>query len=197
MSLRLAGALTVAALALTGCNDDGRALTPAPEVPVSELTVPSASSAARTLRLTSPTMIDGGVLPVDFTCDGTGVAPTLDFSEVDASILELAIVVIDPDADDYIHWIVAGLPPSLTRLGSGALPPAAVPAATTGGIFGWEPACPPPGAVDHRYRFTVYGAAEPIGLSPGLAGSDALEIIEAAAVQRADLTVTYGRAADG
>jgi Raf kinase inhibitor-like YbhB/YbcL family protein len=191
--------VTVAAglVLLAACNDDGRTLAPAPPVPAQQATTTSApvgSVPAEQLGLvlTSPAFTDGGILDPAFTCDGIDVPPPLEVSGVPATAAELAIVVTDRDADGFVHWVIAGLSPSVTRIESGVLPPAAVTARSDGGVQGWQGPCPPDGDAPHAYELVVYAAAEPIGLDAGLDGRQAISIIEGAAIASDVLTVFYG-----
>ena len=191
--------VAVGVLLLAACNDDGRTLAPAPPVPAEQATststpLASVPSAEVGLVLTSPAFVEGGVLDAAFTCDGVDVPPPLEISGVPSAAAELAIVVTDRDADGFVHWVIAGLSPSITRLESGVLPPAAVTARSDGGTSGWQGPCPPDDDDPHAYEFVVYAAAEPIGLTPDLAGRQAIEIIEDAAIASDVLVGFYGGA---
>ena len=190
-------AVAVLAAVATGCNDDGRTLTPAPptsEAPPTTATSAGDADAASGLRLTSPDVIEGEPLDPRFTCEGLNVVPELLVSGVPPAAAELAVAVVDLDADGFVHWVVAGLPPTTTRLAAGELPPGAVFGRTDSGVSGWDGPCPPPGDEPHRYEFRLYVAAEPLGLTPGLDGREAIAAIEAAAIDVTRLTAQYGSA---
>ncbi len=193
-------ALVALVALLAGCNDDGRTLAPAPTVPVSEATTTTVGIAAPDpggLTLTSPAFVDGGALDPSFTCDGQNVPPPLSITGIPAETAELAIVVTDRDAADFVHWVVAGLPPTITTIESGLIPAGAVTAITDSDVDGWDGPCPPAGDAAHHYDFTVYAATEPIGLAAGLQGREAIGIIERAAVASGVLTATYASPAEG
>lgn len=195
-------ALAVLASIGAACNDDGRALEPAPDVPISPETTTAPSgpdtveadtAAPLSLTLSSPSFVDAGPLPAEFTCDGVDVPPPLTISGTPAGTAELAVAVVDADADGYVHWVVAGLPPTITQLDAGVLPPEAVTARTGSGRTGWEGPCPPEDDAPHRYVFTVYALAEPLGLSPDVDGRQAIGLIESSALlASAKITGTYG-----
>ena len=149
------------------------------------------------LTLTSPAFVDGGTLDPTYTCDGQNVPPPLSISGIPDGTAELAIVVTDDDAADFVHWVIAGLPPTTTTIEPGLVPPGAVTAITDSGVDGWDGPCPPPGDAAHRYAFTVYAADQPIGLASGLDGDQAIGIIEAASSASGVLTATYASPADG
>lgn len=200
---RPAAAAVLSTLALVACNDDGRTLAPAPEVPASPLTTSTTTTSTSTtsavldadvpLSVRSPGLAEGARLPVEHTCDGADVQPPLVFAGAPSAAAELAVAVVDLDADGYVHWVVAGLPAGTLRLDAGDLPPSAVEARAGDGEIGWRGPCPPPGDGAHRYEFRVYAMAEPVGLAPGLAGRDAVEILEEAAVDVGRYTLRYER----
>ena len=133
-----------------------------------------------TLRLTSSAFGDGQPIPPENTCVGEDVSPPLAWTGVPAGTAELALVVRDPDADGFIHWVIAGLPPDVGGLARGSPPSRAVEELNDFGRQGWSGPCPPSGT--HNYDFRIYALAEPSGLTPGAGGAQAAEQLESAAV---------------
>src|SRR5918995_277802 len=70
----------------------------------------ASTAATGVFQLTSPAFTEGGTIPDEFTCVGDDVSPPLAWSGVPVGTVELALVVRDPDADGFVHWVVAGLP---------------------------------------------------------------------------------------
>jgi hypothetical protein len=130
------------------------------------------TTAPATITVTSPAFVDGGTIPVRYTCDGENVAPPLRWSGVPADARGIALTVEDPDAPGgtFVHWVVLDLPPSAT-----SVPP---------DTPGYKGPCPPKGDRPHRYVFTVYALREPV------TGRDQ---IGGAAIARGTLTGRYGR----
>jgi phosphatidylethanolamine-binding protein (PEBP) family uncharacterized protein len=52
------------------------------------------------------------------------------------------LIVQDPDADNYLHWTVLGIPPDARGLPAGGKD--------------WNGPCPPEGDKPHRYVFALY-----------------------------------------
>ena len=52
----------------------------------------------------------GDAIPREFTCDGANVSPPLAWADVPAGTAALVLLVDDPDARDFVHWIVLDLP---------------------------------------------------------------------------------------
>lgn len=108
------------------------------------------------LRVTSPAFADGGTLPNEFTCSGSGISPPLQWTSPPRGTLEIAVIVDDPDAPGgtFVHWILTGLDPSRHLLQQGERPAGSVVGPTSIGQRRYVPPCPPVGT-RHRYRFTV------------------------------------------
>ena len=135
------------------------------------------------MSLRSSSFDDGGVIPSKHTCEGADASPALTWSGVPASAKSLALIVDDPDAPDpkapkmtYVHWVLYGLPPSLTGLPEAAtggdLPAGAKQGVNDFKRAAWGGPCPPIGR--HRYVFKLYA----LDVAPpdlGNAGKPALE----------------------
>jgi Raf kinase inhibitor-like YbhB/YbcL family protein len=133
-----------------------------------------------TLRLSSPAFGNGQPIPPEYTCVGDDVSPPLAWTGVPASTAELALVVRDPDADGFVHWVIAGLPPDVGGLARGSPPPRAVEELNDFGRQGWSGPCPPSGT--HNYDFRIYALAQPSGITAGADGAQAAQQLESAAV---------------
>jgi Raf kinase inhibitor-like YbhB/YbcL family protein len=179
-----ASALTVAALlalASAGCWRGGPEAVDDP----SKLTI--------TLR--SPAFADGALIPKEYTCDGAGGSPALEWSGVPQNARELALIVDDPDAPmgTFSHWVVVGLPPGLKGLKEGVPAEGIVPASSMlsageaelkavarqgendFGKIGYGGPCPPSGS--HRYFFRLYALDTPLGRTAK--SPDRSEVLEA------------------
>jgi Raf kinase inhibitor-like YbhB/YbcL family protein len=116
--------------------------------------------------LTSSAFKDGGAIPRDATCDGADRSPALAWTGAPAGTAAFVLVVDDPDAAGFVHWLVVDLPG-----GSAGSLPAAVPSGASSpqqgrndfGRTGWGGPCPPSGA--HHYRFVLTALAEPLALA--------------------------------
>jgi Raf kinase inhibitor-like YbhB/YbcL family protein len=128
------------------------------------------------LRLTSPSIAEGGEFPVDSTCWGTDTSPPLAWTGVPEGTVELAVVVRDVDADGFVHWVVAGIAPTTGGIAEATPPEGSVEATNDFGRAGWAGPCPSEGT--HNYYFGLFALAEPSGVTPGQAGSEAATQIE-------------------
>lgn len=130
-------------------------------------------------------------MPARFSCDGEGVSPALEWANQPRGAAELALVVTDPDAGGFVHWVVSGLDPTLNGIAEGALPEGAVEARNDAGRVGWAPVCPPSG--EHVYVFALYAHAEPIGMRPALDAATASNLAKDNAIEAATFTATFSR----
>ena len=156
---------------------------------------PTASPAPGPFALTSSSFDDGGAIPKALTCDGADRSPPLAWTGVPAGATALVLVVDDPDAHDFVHWLVLDLPPAAT----GSLPGDIASGASSPqqgrngfGRVGWGGPCPPSGT--HHYRFTLSALAAPLGLGGHPDGSAVRAAVrDATVIGRARLTGTYHR----
>jgi Raf kinase inhibitor-like YbhB/YbcL family protein len=142
--------LTALSLAILVAACSGPVATPATASPSAQ------ESDMAGFVLSSPTFPEGGAIPTKNTCDGQDVSPALVWEGAPAATATLALIVDDPDARGFIHWVVYNIPGGET----GGLPEGAGAAANPPqgrndfGRVGWGGPCPPSGT--HRYRFTLY-----------------------------------------
>jgi Raf kinase inhibitor-like YbhB/YbcL family protein len=171
------------ALAASGCGGGGD-------------TVTGPDPAARDrMQLTSPAFVDGGAIPVRFTCNGSGVSPPLDWRGAPDGAKSLAVLVDDPDAPGgtFVHWTVWDLAPKVRGLLAGAVPAGAREGENSAGDTGYTGPCPPKGDPAHHYRFSVYALRRPLALDQGAAAQDVRDAIAQQALARGRLTGGFGR----
>jgi Raf kinase inhibitor-like YbhB/YbcL family protein len=143
--------------------------------------------------LSSPSFVAGGTIPIKHSCDGSDVSPALGWTGAPASTAALALIVDDPDARGFIHWVVYNIPGSDT----GGLPEGAGPAGNPPqgrndfGRTGWGGPCPPGGT--HHYRFTLYALSAPLSLSGTPSASEVRNALGGSLLGQTTLTATYTR----
>jgi Raf kinase inhibitor-like YbhB/YbcL family protein len=108
------------------------------------------------MELASSAFSEGDTVPVRFTCDGDGVSPPLDWSDVPEGTAELRLSVTDPDAPrgTFTHWLVTGIDPTSSGVDEGAVPTGGRNGRNDFGDAAYGGPCPPPGR-PHRYVFTI------------------------------------------
>jgi hypothetical protein len=141
------------------------------------------------MKLSSPAFPDGGAIPPRFTCDGEDESPPLAWDEVPEGTQAFALTVQDPDARDFLHWLLSNIPGDLRELPEGQGDAIGTPGSTSFGTAGWGGPCPPSGT--HRYVFTLYALSSQL---TGTGDFDAvLEGVDRLAIGKAELTGVYTR----
>jgi Raf kinase inhibitor-like YbhB/YbcL family protein len=156
---------------------------------------PSTTTEATTMSdfsLSSPAFVGGGEIPARHTCDGPDLSPPLAWSGAPDGTAGFALVVDDPDAAGFVHWVAFDVPGEQASLAEGASGKGGFGEGRNGfGRTGWGGPCPPSGS--HRYVFELFALDRRLG-SPG--GSSATEVRQAVAghvLGSTRLTGTYRR----
>jgi phosphatidylethanolamine-binding protein (PEBP) family uncharacterized protein len=182
------GLALLVVLAGWGGHGDDRMTAPlAPKLTTVGRSMPQAP-ATGPLTITSPAFADGAPIPVQYTCKGANLAPPLAWS----APLGAALVVDDPDARGYVHWIVTGIAPGSGSTADGQTPAGGSVLSNSAGQSAYGAPCPPAGTGTHHYRFTLYQLSNTFQLPSGLAGVQAAQAIAQAATAQALLTGTFG-----
>lgn len=153
-------------------------------------------SGAGDIDISSDAFFDGGVIPAEFTCDGTDRSPPLTWQRLPDDAASLAMIMDDLDAD-FIHWVAYDMAPALNGLDSvGQTETLPNDGGDNGknsfGNFGYGGPCPPSGQ-EHSYRFTLYALDAPAELDPGATANELGLAIEGHIMATGELTGTYRR----
>jgi Raf kinase inhibitor-like YbhB/YbcL family protein len=137
---------------------------------------------------------DGEAIPARFTCDGADVSPELSWKRV-GDIGSFAIVMTDPDADDFVHWVAWGISPEATGIAEGDLPAGASEGTNSFGDVGYAGACPPEGDAAHTYTIVVYAVrTDPSReLDPAPTAAEVIDAIRDTTAASGVLRGTYER----
>ncbi len=180
---------------MSACGGDGRTLraprpdqtqsitsiatTKATEATVAPVTpVTPAKTAKVTVATTAGTTIpgaismrlpwlDGDQIPTVNACApaGTDQSPAVSWDGIPAGSAELAIVFRDLDANNFVHWVIAGIDPASTGFAAGRVPVGAQQTKNGAGAAGYKGPCPPSGT--HRYQLTLYALKTASGIKNG------------------------------
>lgn len=147
--------------------------------------------------LTSPDLVDGGRLPVEYTCDGNAFTPALSWSAAPEGTKSFAVIMHHVAGPTDIHWylVVYNIPADVTGLpknfsGIGTLGVNSVNRSTE-----YSPPCSK-GPGDKTYTFTVYAlSAEPQLPVPASQVDRAvlLDAIKEITLASAEMSVVYAR----
>jgi Raf kinase inhibitor-like YbhB/YbcL family protein len=183
IALLLTASLLGSALAACGGSEDG-------DENAGDDPADTSDDASGRLSLSSPAFNEGDPIPAEYSLAGGDVSPPLTWSGVPDGTAELALTVVDPDAGNFLHWVVAGIDPSLTSIEKGSLPADSVQALNNFGEADWGGPAPPPGPA-HTYVFTLYALAEPSGIAEGSPGNDAVTALSGSGAPTAVLRATF------
>jgi Raf kinase inhibitor-like YbhB/YbcL family protein len=115
------------------------------------------------LKLSSPAFEDNGIMPVEFTCEGPGYSPPLEWDRFPEDTQSFALEMIDYDIPisraGFVHWVVYNIPAHIRQLPARfSLPEStqmgAVIAPNGFGRRKYYPPCPVSGT--HAYTFRLF-----------------------------------------
>ncbi len=137
------------------------------------------------LTLTSPDLVDGGVIPDKFTqkAGPAAVSPKLEWTNVPPGTVTFALLLHDPDVamqkkmDDVTHWMAFNIPGTAKELASGIpadakLADGTIQITNTGRRVGYMgPGAPAPGPY-HHYTFILFALDTKLDLGPDATRAD-------------------------
>lgn len=170
--------------------------------PVASIARPSASVASagspvpssQNLRLTSTAFAEGGSIPRKYSCDGANLSPPLAWDGVPGGAMALVLIVDDPDASGFIHWVAFDIPVAPNgelQEGASAADPGLLQGTNGFGKVGWGGPCPPSGT--HRYRFRLLAIRTALGLSGAPTAVEVLAAAKDKTLGETTLTARYKR----
>ncbi len=141
------------------------------------------------LSFASSAFGDGKPIPAVYTCKGRDVSPPLTFGNVPPATAAFALIVRDPDANGWVHWVAYAIPAATRSLPQGASRATLGPVGLTSwGTAGYRGPCPPSGT--HRYVFTLYALSKGLGLSGHPTAAEVEAAAKSATLETARLTGT-------
>jgi Raf kinase inhibitor-like YbhB/YbcL family protein len=146
------------------------------------------------MRLTSSAFSDGGDIPSKYTCDGENVSPPLAWDGVPAEAKALVLIVSDPDAGGYVHWVafdIAAAPNGQLAEGASTTDPSLRQGTNSFGKVGYGGPCPPSGT--HHYPFRLLAVRQPLGLAGSPSAADVLAATKDQVVAETTLTGLFHR----
>ena len=145
-------------------------------------------------ELTSPAFEAGAAIPRKFSCDGENVSPPLEWMGAPDETAAVALIVDDPDARAFVHWVLFDATGSQSGgLAEGVSSSPDAPPQGTNDFrkLGWGGPCPPSGT--HRYRFTLYALDQALALTGTPSADDVRAAMQGHVLGDAELEATYTR----
>jgi Raf kinase inhibitor-like YbhB/YbcL family protein len=151
---------------------------------------------AYALSLTTNAVLDGGTIPVLYTCDGKDIQPAFRWTDVPVKTETFAIIMSDPDAPSgtFYHWILFNMPKNTKELPEGmtTLPKGAVLGKNSFDKTGYNGPCPPKGTA-HTYIVTLYALDTKLNLAKNADAQTVLKAMENHIVEQATFKMVYSR----
>ncbi|HOO40687.1 MAG TPA: YbhB/YbcL family Raf kinase inhibitor-like protein [Syntrophales bacterium] len=124
------------------------------------------------MKIESPQINDGAMIPSKYTCDGKDISPPLAWKDVPDGTKSFALISDDPDAPmgTWVHWVIYNIPPDVTELEENIprekeFKNGIVQGTNSWPKIGYGGPCPPSGT--HRYYFKLYALDTMLSLKPG------------------------------
>lgn len=145
------------------------------------------------MKILSPVFKQNGEIPEKYTCDGLGINPPLEFSDISKETKSLVLIVDDPDAPvgTFVHWIIFNIDPNITKINEDENRKLGLYGLNTSGSFDYISPCPPSGT--HRYFFKLYALNSLINLPEGVDVNAVEQAIKEKVIEKAELMGVYKR----
>ncbi|MBN1290328.1 MAG: YbhB/YbcL family Raf kinase inhibitor-like protein [Candidatus Latescibacteria bacterium] len=150
------------------------------------------------ITIESTAFDEGGMIPVQYTCDGKNVSPPMQWSEPPEGTQSIALICDDPDAasGDWVHWVIYNIPAASRGLPGNFPLMATLPDGTVQGMtdfrsIGYGGPCPPSGA--HRYYFKIYALDTKLSYPSGITKQQLLKAMEGHILAQGQLMGKYTR----
>ena len=158
--------------------------------------------AASVFTVGSPDFVNGGALPKNYTCDGSGISPALTFSGVPESAKSLALMMDtipgplrpgEVDIGNHFYFIVYDIPANTSIIPSGATNIGTLGQNFQGKKLGYTPPCSQ-GSGLKEYTITAFALSEKLNLDPSQATESALlKAVEGKVIAKSVLVGKYQR----
>lgn len=141
--------------------------------PASTAVTPPTETAAPAapFEMSSAAFAEGELIPPRYACTGEDISPELVWGNPPVGTVTLALLFDDPDAFNWVHWLIYNIPAEVSELPEGMpsdteMADGSRQGQTSWSTVGYRGPCPPPGA-PHTYVFTLYALDTELALESG------------------------------
>ncbi len=154
------------------------------------------------MQLTSSDFQTGGVIPVQFTCEGDDISPALSWQDAPPETESFVLTVRDPDAPKaggFTHWVVYNIPATVSHVERNLrkqpiMPGLGLQGKNDAGEVGYTGPCPPSGR--HRYFARLFALDTELKLEPATSHEEVRSAMEKHILGRAELMGAYEKKAE-
>jgi Raf kinase inhibitor-like YbhB/YbcL family protein len=153
--------------------------------------------APASMSIGSSSFVSGDSIPLRLTCDGAGLSPEIQLPPPPVGGKSFVLVMDDPDAWGFVHWLLYNIPAGIRDIAEGASSRAELPhgaAEGTNGLgnIGYFGPCPP-GTKPHHYMFRLYALDVNLDLPPGETKKQLAAAVKGHVLAEGQMTGLYTR----
>lgn len=166
------------------------------------VTTPSTVALTKTMTLSSPDFKDGGNLPLNFTCDGKGISPSLSWSNIPSAAQSLVVIMDtipgplrpgEVDIGKHFYLTLFNIPTTVSSIAAGTTNIGTLGQNFQGKKLGYTPPCSQ-GPGSKKYTIYLYALNSQLNI----AATDAteknlLDAMNGKVISSAELNVFYSR----
>ena len=166
------------------------------------VSTPSSVTPSKTMTVSSPDFKDGGNFPVDFTCDGKGISPSLSWSNVPSSAQSLVVIMDtipgpprpgEVDIGKHFYLTLFNIPTTVSSIAAGATNIGILGQNFQGKKLGYTPPCSQ-GPGSKKYTISLFALNSKLSISPTEATeNNLLSAMSGKVVASAEMNVFFSR----
>ena len=157
---------------------------------------------SKSMMLSSPDFKDGGNLPIDFTCDGKGVSPSLSWSNIPENAQSLVLIMDtipgplrpgEVDIGKHFYLTIFNIPTTVSSISAGATNIGTFGQNFQGKKLGYTPPCSQ-GPGSKKYSIYLYALSSKLTISATDATENSLNAaMSGKIISTAEISVFYSR----
>ncbi len=100
------------------------------------------------MALASPAFGENELIPAEYTCEGAGISPPLEWKNLPAKTAALVLFVIDDSSEGHtggIRWVVGDIDPNSSGVTAGQVPAGGIVGSNAEGKADYASICPAAG----------------------------------------------------
>jgi phosphatidylethanolamine-binding protein (PEBP) family uncharacterized protein len=163
---------------------------------------PPAATVSKSMTLSSPDFKDGGNLPIDFTCDGKGISPSLSWSNIPENAQTLAVIMDtipgplrpgEVDIGKHFYLTIFNIPTTVSSISAGATNIGAFGQNFQGKKLGYTPPCSQ-GPGSKKYSIYLYALSSKLTIAATDATENSLiAAMNGKVISTSEMSVFYSR----